>query len=43
MSRGELLVIDKYRGYIYYTMRGGVNNGYDRHEGLGYDYYAMDK
>jgi hypothetical protein len=27
MSGGELLVIDKSRGYIFYTMRGGLNNG----------------
>jgi hypothetical protein len=39
----ELLLIDKYRGYIFYTMRRGVNNGYNRCEGSGYDYYAMDK
>jgi hypothetical protein len=37
MSGGEL-VIDRQRGYISYTMRGGVNKGYDRHKGLGYDY-----
>jgi hypothetical protein len=37
-SGGELLVIDRQRGYIFYTMRGGVNDGYDRCEGLGYDY-----
>jgi hypothetical protein len=38
MSGGELLVIDRQRGYIFYTMRGGVNDGYNGHEGLGYDY-----
>jgi hypothetical protein len=38
MSGGELLVIAKYRGYIFYTMRGGLNDGYDGHEGSGYDY-----
>jgi hypothetical protein len=38
MSGGELLVIDRQRGYIFYTMRGGVNNGYDGCEGSGYDY-----
>jgi hypothetical protein len=37
-SRGELLVIDRQRGYILYTMRGGVNDRYDGHEGSGYDY-----
>jgi hypothetical protein len=37
-SGGELLVLDRQRGYIFYTMRGGVNNGYDRREGSGYDY-----
>jgi hypothetical protein len=30
MSGGELLVFDRQRGYILYTMRGGVNDGYDR-------------
>jgi hypothetical protein len=25
-SGGELLVINKKRGYIFYTMRGGLNN-----------------
>jgi hypothetical protein len=29
MSGSELLVIDRQRGYIFYTMRGGVNNGHD--------------
>jgi hypothetical protein len=38
MSGGELLVINRQRGYIFYTMRGGVNNGYDRCKGSGYDY-----
>jgi hypothetical protein len=37
-SGGELLVIDRQRGYIFSTMRGGVNNWYDRHEGSGYNY-----
>jgi hypothetical protein len=35
---GELLVIDRQRGYIFYTMRGGVNDRYDRHKGSGYNY-----
>jgi hypothetical protein len=38
MSGGELLVIDKQRGYIFYTMRGGVNDRYDGCKGSGYDY-----
>jgi hypothetical protein len=38
MSGGELLVIDRQRGYIFYTMRGGVNDGYDGCEASGYDY-----
>jgi hypothetical protein len=38
MNEGELLVIDRQRGYIFYTMRGGVNDGYDGHEDSGYDY-----
>jgi hypothetical protein len=38
MSGGELLVIDRQRGYIFYTMRGGVDDGYDGCKGLGYDY-----
>jgi hypothetical protein len=38
MSGGKFLVIDRPRGYIFYTMRGGVNNRYDGHEGSGYDY-----
>jgi hypothetical protein len=38
MSGGELLVIDRQRGYIFYTMRGGVNDGYDGCEGSEYDY-----
>jgi hypothetical protein len=37
MSGGELLVIDRQRGYIFYTMRVGVNNGYDGCKSLGYD------
>jgi hypothetical protein len=37
-SGGELLIIDESRGYIFYTMRGGVNNRYDRHKSSGYDY-----
>jgi hypothetical protein len=38
MSGGELLVLYIQRGYVFYTMRGGVNNEYDKHEGSGYDY-----
>jgi hypothetical protein len=38
MSGGELLAVDKYRGYIFYTMRGGVNDRYDGCEDSGYDY-----
>jgi hypothetical protein len=37
-SGGELLVFDRQRGYIFYTMRGGVNDRYDGREGSGYDY-----
>jgi hypothetical protein len=40
MSGGELLVK---RGYIFYTMRGGLNDRYDRHKGSGHDYRATDK
>jgi hypothetical protein len=40
---GELLVIDKLWGYIFYTMRRGLNDGYDGHEGSGYDYWTTDK
>jgi hypothetical protein len=36
-SGGDLLVIDRQRGYIFYTMRGGVNDRYDGC-GSGYDY-----
>jgi hypothetical protein len=38
MSGGELLIFDRQRGYIFYTMGGGVNNGYDGCEGSGYNY-----
>jgi hypothetical protein len=38
MSGGKLLVVDRQRRYIFYTMRGGVNDRYDRCEGSGYDY-----
>jgi hypothetical protein len=38
MSGGEVLVLDRQRGYIFYTMRGGVNDGYDGCKGSGYDY-----
>jgi hypothetical protein len=38
MSGAELLVIDRQREYIFYTMRGGVNDGYDGCKGSGYDY-----
>jgi hypothetical protein len=38
MSGGELSVIDRQRGYIFYTMRRCLNDGYDRCKGSGYDY-----
>jgi hypothetical protein len=38
MSGGELPVIDRQRGYIFCTIRGGVNDGYDGCKGSGYDY-----
>jgi hypothetical protein len=31
------------RGYMFYTMRRGLSEGYNGHEGLGYDYSATDK
>jgi hypothetical protein len=31
------------RGYMFYTMRWGLSEGYDGHEGSGYDYSATDK
>jgi hypothetical protein len=42
-SGEELLVFIKSRGYIFYTMRMGLNDGYDGCEGSGYDYWTMDK
>jgi hypothetical protein len=38
MSPYSELLVDRQRGYIFYTMRGGVNNGYDGHKGSGYNY-----
>jgi hypothetical protein len=31
------------RGYMFYTMRRGLSEGYDGRKGLGYDYRATDK
>jgi hypothetical protein len=31
------------RVYMFYTMRRGLSEGYDGHEGSGYDYRTMDK
>jgi hypothetical protein len=43
MSGGEVLFFYCDRGYMFYTMRRGLGEGDDRHEGLGYDYRATDK
>jgi hypothetical protein len=42
-SGGELLLVYYNRGYIFYTTRRGLSEGYDGHEGSEYDYRAMDK
>jgi hypothetical protein len=43
MSEGEVLFLYCNRGYMFYTMRRGLREGYDGHEGSGYDYRATDK
>jgi hypothetical protein len=43
MSGGELLLFDCNRGYMFYTMRRGLSEGYDGCEGSGYDYRETDK
>jgi hypothetical protein len=38
MSGGELLVVDRKRGYIFYTMVRSLNDGYNGCEDSRYDY-----